>query len=145
MALDPLTAALDLGGKLIDKFFPDPAQAADAKLKLLTMQQNGELAQLTADTDLAKAQLAVNANEAQSTNWFVAGARPFVIWGCAVSMLYVSLFEPIARFVAQVCFHYTGAFPVIDTSLTTQLLLGLLIPMAGMRTFEKFKGVEGNR
>ena len=45
----PLTAILDIGGKLVDKFFPDPAQAEAAKLKLLEMQQSGELAQLNAD------------------------------------------------------------------------------------------------
>ena len=46
----PLTALLDIGGKILDKVFPDPAQAEQAKLKLLEMQQNGELAQIAADT-----------------------------------------------------------------------------------------------
>ena len=45
----PLTAILDIGGKILDKVFPDPAQAEQAKLKLLEMQQSGELAQLQAD------------------------------------------------------------------------------------------------
>ena len=35
MALDPITAALDIGGKLIDRFFPDPTQRDAAKLELL--------------------------------------------------------------------------------------------------------------
>ena len=46
----PLSAILDIGGKILDKVFPDPAQAEQAKLKLLEMQQNGELAQIAADT-----------------------------------------------------------------------------------------------
>jgi hypothetical protein len=46
----PLGAILDIGGKILDKVFPDPAQAEQAKLKLLEMQQNGELAQIAADT-----------------------------------------------------------------------------------------------
>ena len=45
----PLDAILGIGNKLIDHFFPDANQAAAAKLKLLEMQQNGELAQLNAD------------------------------------------------------------------------------------------------
>jgi len=45
----PLGALLDIGGKILDKVFPDPAQAEQAKLKLLEMQQNGELAKLNAD------------------------------------------------------------------------------------------------
>jgi len=46
----PLSAILDIGGKILDKVFPDPAQAEQAKLKLLEMQQTGELAQIAADT-----------------------------------------------------------------------------------------------
>jgi hypothetical protein len=46
----PLGAIIDIGGKILDKVFPDPAQAEQAKLKLLEMQQNGELAQIAADT-----------------------------------------------------------------------------------------------
>ena len=47
----PLGALLDIGGKILDKVFPDPAQAEQAKLKLLEMQQNGELAKIAADTE----------------------------------------------------------------------------------------------
>ena len=49
----PLGAILDIGGKILDKVFPDPAQAEQAKLKLLEMQQTGELAQLNADVSEA--------------------------------------------------------------------------------------------
>jgi hypothetical protein len=45
----PLEALLGIGNKLIDHFFPDANQAAEAKLKLLEMQQNGQLAELNAD------------------------------------------------------------------------------------------------
>jgi Tfp pilus assembly protein PilX len=38
-------------------------------------------------------------------------------------------------------FTYVGAFPVIDTDITMQVLMGLL-GLAGMRTFEKHKGVS---
>ena len=93
---------------------------------------------------LQLAQLAVNQEEAKSTNWFVAGARPFIMWTCGVSLAYAAIIEPFARFVAKVHFGYDGAFPVIDTNLTLQVLMGLL-GLGGMRTFEKVKGAEGNR
>lgn len=47
MSLDPLTAALDLGGKLIERVWQNPEDQAAAHLKLLELQQSGELAQLT--------------------------------------------------------------------------------------------------
>ena len=67
MALDPLTAALDIGGKLIDRLWPDPTQRDAAKLELLKMQQSGELAALAADTEIAKSQAAVLYDAADST------------------------------------------------------------------------------
>lgn len=45
----PLEAILGIGSKILDKVFPDPAQAEQAKLKLLEMQQNGELALIQAE------------------------------------------------------------------------------------------------
>jgi hypothetical protein len=140
MALDPITAVLDIGGKLIDRFFPDPAQRDAAKLELLKMQQNGELAQLTAETDVLKGQLAVNQTEASNASVFVSGWRPAIGWVCAFALLYVSILEPMARFAATVWLKYSGAFPVIDTTVTFQLLFGML-GIAGMRSFEKVRGV----
>ncbi len=140
----PLGAILDIGSKLVDKFFPDPTQAKQAKLQLLTMSQNGELAQLAAATDLAKLQIQTNLEEAKSTNWFVAGWRPFVGWICGAGLAYVAIFEPVARFVAKVFFNYAGDFPVINTDLTMQVLMGVL-GLGAMRSVEKVKGGEGSR
>ena len=51
-----LDALLGIGGKLIDKLIPDPAQKAEAQLKLAQMAQDGELARLANDTELFKAE-----------------------------------------------------------------------------------------
>ena len=139
-----ISGVFELGRSLIERFFPDPEKKAAAQLELLKMQQAGELAQLAADTDLAKLQISTNLEEAKSTNWFVAGWRPCVGWVCALGLAYVSLIEPVGRFVAQVWFGYTGAFPAIDTSITMQVLLGML-GLGAMRTVEKVKGAEQNR
>ena len=75
----PLGAILDIGGKLVDKFFPDPQQAEQAKLKLLEMQQTGELAQLNADvaeqhelTERLKADMG-------SDSWLSKNIRPMTL------------------------------------------------------------------
>lgn len=141
---DLLAAAADFGGKLLDRFFPDPAQKAAAAMELEKMKQNGELAQLAAETDLSKAQLAVNVEEAKSPNWFVAGWRPFVGWTCGAGLAYAAIIDPLLRFVATVVFHYVGDFPAVDTSVTMTILLGML-GMGGLRTYEKKAGVEDSR
>ena len=129
---------------LISRFFPDPEKQAEAQRSLLQMQQNGELALLASETDLAKLQIQVNVEEAKSTNWFVAGWRPGIGWVCGAGLAYASLIEPFARFIAKVWFGYTGEFPVISTDLTLQILMGML-GLGAMRSVEKIKGSENNR
>ena len=75
----PLGAVLDIGSKLVDKFFPDPQQAEQAKLKLLEMQQTGALAQLNADvaeqhdlTERLKADMG-------SDSWLSKNIRPMTL------------------------------------------------------------------
>jgi hypothetical protein len=46
----PLTALLDVGGKLIDKLIPDPEARARAQAELLKMEQDGELARMANET-----------------------------------------------------------------------------------------------
>lgn len=140
MALDPVTALLDIGSRVIDRLWPDPTQAAAAKLELIKLQQSGELAAMAAEAELQTAQIKVNEEEAKSTSLFVSGWRPWIGWGCGFAMLYAALFEPIMRFVAVVVFAYAGPFPVLDTTLTTQVLLGLL-GLAGFRSLDKKNGV----
>ena len=131
--MDPITAALAIGNKLIDHFFPDATKAAEAKLELLKMQQSGDLAVMTSQMD-------INKIEAGSSNLFVSGWRPFIGWGCGFAFLYVALFEPIIRFIATVGFKYAGIYPTLDNTITMQVLLGLL-GLAGMRSWEKTQGV----
>ena len=86
MAIDPVTAALDIGGKLIDRLWPDPAQRDQAKLALLQMQQSGELAQIE-----------VNREEARNPSVFVSGWRPFIGWVCGSACAWNWLGLPIAK------------------------------------------------
>ena len=139
-----LSGLFDLGKGLIDRLFPDPAAKAAAQLELLKMQQAGELAQLAAETDLAKLQIQTNIEGAKSTNWWVAGWRPAIGWVCGAGLAYAALVEPFARFAAKVWFGYTGDFPVIDTDLTLQILMGML-GLGAMRSVEKIKGAESHR
>ena len=91
----PLDALLNIGGKILDKVFPDPAQAEQAKLKLLEMQQNGELAKINAD--IAEAQEITKRWEADmsSDSWLSKNIRPLAL--IAIFMSYV-LFTSMSSF-----------------------------------------------
>jgi len=133
-----LSGLFEVGKGLIDRFFPDPVKADAAKLELLKMQQNGELAELAAATDLAKAQIAVNVEEAKSASLLVSGWRPMCGWVGAIALGYAAILEPVARFAAKVWFGYDGEFPVIDTTITMQILFGIL-GLGAYRSVEKIK------
>ena len=71
-ASDPITAALNVGNSIIERLWPDPAQQADAKLKLLALQQSGELGQITAASNIITA-------EANSESWLARNWRPILM------------------------------------------------------------------
>ena len=127
----PLDALLNIGGKILDKVFPDPAQAEQAKLKLLEMQQNGELAQLNADvseqhelTDRLKADMG-------SDSWLSKNIRPMTL---------------IFILVTYTVFGMMSAWDVEVNKEYVQLLgqWGMLIMSFyfGGRTLEKIMGVK---
>ena len=70
--MDPVTAALDVGGKLIDRLWPDPTQKAQAQIALLELAQKGELAEFSARAEIVK-------TEAASSHWLAANWRPIVM------------------------------------------------------------------
>lgn len=130
MALDPISAALDIGGKVIDRLWPDPAQAAAAKLELLKLQQSGELAQI-----------AVNKEEAQHPSVFVSGWRPAVGWTCVAACAWNWVGLPIVKTALLVFTGKTLALSPADLTEMLPILLGLL-GLGGLRTIERLNGVE---
>jgi len=132
MSLDPISAGLDLGRTILDKFFPDANTELKSKLEQAAKEIDNEF-------QLQLAQIKVNEIEAGSTNWFTSNWRPAVGWIGAIALGYSAILEPLARFVAVVLFSYTGLFPVIDTNITMQILFGML-GMGAYRSFDKFQG-----
>jgi hypothetical protein len=132
MSLDPISAALDLGNTLISRIFPDPAQANEAKLELLKLQQSGELATMTAQTD-------INKEEAKSASILVSGWRPFVGWVCGSAFALHFLLLPLANFF-MVANGQKEVVLAFDMQTLLTVLMGLL-GLGGMRTYEKVQGV----
>lgn len=87
-------SVLPLLGSVLDKLIPDPAQAADAKLKALELAQRGELVALDADLRLALGQMEVNKAEA-TTDLFRGGWRPATGWACVAGLVYQFLVQPL--------------------------------------------------
>ena len=118
---------LGIGSKLIDKLIPDPAAKDAARLELMKLQQSGELAAMTAQTEINKV-------EAASSSIFVSGWRPAIGWVCALAMCYQYLVRPFIT-----AFYPALTVPGLDENLW-QLMMGML-GLGGLRTFEKVNNV----
>ena len=130
----PLGALLDIGGKILDKVFPDPAQAEQAKLKLLEMQQNGELAQLNADVAEQHELTARLQADMTSDSWLSKNIRPMTL---------------IAILTGYFVFAGLSAAKIDVTSEYVQLLgqWGMLIMSFyfGGRTLEKIMDMKAKK
>jgi cation transport ATPase len=75
----PLSSLINIGGKILDKVFPDPAQAQQAKLELAKLAQEGKLAEIQADTaeqqELTKRAQA----DMSSDSWLSKNIRPMTL------------------------------------------------------------------
>ena len=129
---EALTGILNLGNTLITRLIPDPAQQAEAKLKLLELHQSGELASMTAQTD-------INKIEAQSSSIFISGWRPFIGWVCGSAFALHYLLMPVANFILVMTGHKEVVLSFDMATLMTVMMS--LLGLGGMRTYEKVQGV----
>ena len=125
MALDPLTAGLDLPGQVISKIWPDK-----------TAQEREQLA---AAVSLVQGQLAINAAEAASPNVWTSGWRPFIGWVCGSACAWNWMLLPCAKFAFMAAGHPVALSPA-DLSEMWPLLMGML-GLGTLRTVEKVRGV----
>jgi uncharacterized membrane protein (DUF106 family) len=75
----PLTALVDVGMKVLDKFIPDPEAKAKAQQELLKMQQEGRLAELNADNVEAQELTKRQAADMTSDSWLSKNIRPMTL------------------------------------------------------------------
>jgi hypothetical protein len=126
--------------KVLD-FIPDPQKKAEAQLKLQTELDANSQAILGALTDVDKAQAAINVEEAKSTNVFIAGGRPAIIWICATAFGWTYVLQPMITFILTASGHPVQGLPELNMGEMMPVLLGIL-GLGGMRTWEKSQGVH---
>jgi dienelactone hydrolase len=131
--MNPLIVApiLQLGQSLLERWFPDPQKKAEAEQQFMLLMQEQDFRKVIA-------QLEVNAKEAASPHLFVAGWRPAVGWCCAAGFLWATIGQPVIAWVAIA--KGWPAPPAIDTEVLLYVLGGML-GLGGLRSFEKTKGV----
>ena len=134
----PLTALLEVGGKLIDKLIPDPEAKAKAQLDLAKMAQDGELAKMANETDLYKFEQAGVSDrwkaDMASDSWLSKNIRP-------MTLAYI-----LSAYLALAVLDGFG-FRVAEAYVTLLGQWGMLVMSAyfGGRTLEKIMDSRGKK
>lgn len=119
---------LGIAAPIIDKFVEDK----DAKANLKAQLQSELIA-----LDAAQAQ--ANIEAAKHPSIFVAGARPAIMWICALGLMTNFFIMPIAEWAVAI-WAPGIELPQLETGELMTLTLSLL-GLGGMRSFEKTKGI----
>jgi hypothetical protein len=138
MDITGIGSLFDFGSKVIDKIFPDKDAANQAKLKMIELQQAGEFKQLETEMAIAQGQMAINAEEAKSPDFFRGGWRPAVGWVCAMGCAWNWIGLPVAKLTADLLGSHISVSPA-DLSEMLPNLMGML-GLGGLRTVERLKG-----
>jgi hypothetical protein len=133
-----LQTLLPLAGKLLDKIIPDPAQKAEAQLKLAELAQNGELAKIANEAELYKTEQdnlsARHTADMASDSWLSKNIRPMTL---------------VAIFVGYFVFALMSAYGLNANEAYVTLLgqWGMLVMSFyfGGRTLEKIMDMKANR
>lgn len=127
----PITALLDVGMKVLDKFIPDPEAKAKAQTELLKMQQEGRLAEIQADQVAMQETSKRWEADMTSDSWLSKNIRP-------MTLVYILL--------AYVSFAVMSAWGINVNEAYVKLLgeWGQLIMLAyfGGRTVEKIMDIR---
>lgn len=116
---EQIAKPIDAIGKL---FTSDDERLTHAELMAKIQQQPFEAQQL------------LNQSAAQSTNWFVSGGRPAIMWVCALGLLFFFVINPIIQWITGI----VGAPLPVDNIV--DLTYGILGIYGSQRTLEKISG-----
>ena len=118
---------------ILDKVIEDKDQKAKLAHELATMADK-----LSHEQQLA--QIEVNKAEAASGSLFKGGWRPCIGWVCGIAFGYQFVVQPIISFIVALIGVEIPDLPEFDMS-TLLTVLGGMLGIGGLRTYEKQKGL----
>ena len=137
MAIGTILSALSLIKDLAPGVGSVAEKFLDGKVTGKQLAAEAAKQELSAEVQLALAQIQLNTTEASHKSMFVSGWRPMVGWICALAMGFNFLCVPILM-------SFGLTFEALDLSIMMPVLLGML-GIGGLRTFEKAKGVQRDK
>lgn len=129
-------------GKIIDRvgdIADDLITTDEEKRKLDIEDRKLDIEEKKIDQQSNNQQIEVNKTEAAHRSVFVAGWRPFIGWVCGTAFAYHFIIQPLLFLALTIAGKDLSALPEFDISALLTVLGGML-GLGGLRTFEKLKG-----
>lgn len=123
-----LSKPIEAVGNVLDKVFTSKEE------KLGHQELMARIAQQPALVNLE-----LNKIEASHRSVFVAGWRPSIGWVCSLALLYNYVIKDIANYFIAVIYPEVDLMPPLQME-HLMTVLGALLGLGGLRTFEKLKG-----
>ena len=139
MAIGTILTAVSLIKDLAPALGGVAEKFLDGKATKEELEHEASQHHLSAEVQLALAQIMLNTEEAKHSSILIAGWRPFCGWVAVTGFAMIVIVFPLLQF-----FLPNYPVPVLDSELV-MITLGGLLGMGGLRTYEKAKGVHRNR
>lgn len=115
-----LSLLLPFAGKILDKLIPDPAQKAEAQLKLAEMAQNGELEKLAKENEAYKTEqdniTGRWSADMASDSWLSKNIRPLALVAILTGYFGFALMSAWGLFVQQAYVELLGQWGMLVMS-----------------------------
>ncbi len=125
--MNPISSVLTDITEVVEKYFP--SESDKEKIQMMAQEIQDKL---------PLAQIGVDAIEAQNTNVFISGARPFVEWVCGISLAWSWFGEPILSIIFQL-FGVT----LYANGMDIQDQVGVLCSLFGIHAISTYGKVKG--
>jgi len=130
----PITALLDVGMKVLDKFIPDPEAKAKAQAELLKMQQEGRLAELNADNIENQEVTKRLEADMRSDSWLSKNIRPLTMVYILTAYLFLAILDAMDLDISDNFVSLLGQWGMLVMSF-----------YFGGRTLEKVMTMKGKQ
>ena len=128
----PLGAIMEIGSKVLDKVLPDPEAKAKAQAELITIQQEGRLAELNADNIEAQELTKRQEADMKSDSWLSKNIRP-------MTLIFILVIYTVFGFMSAWDLEVNGPY----VELLGQWGMLIMSFYFGGRTLEKIMNMKG--
>ena len=132
-----ISPAVDGIVDLVKQYIPSPAEQAKFQREVESKMQDALSKSL-------EFQAQITLEEARSESLFKSGWRPLLGWGASIALLWSVVAAPTVAWILNMIGHTDVGLPQIPSDMVLNLVLTLL-GVAGMRSYEKAKGIAGGQ